>query len=172
MTAENLKREFVVNGKTARVVETVVDERLGYEYDVLGFTHRALAEEMDACHIRIRPGGRTSIYEIVSQTAQVTDHVIKGKGRLIRSTPDGKIETEEINAGVETSTFHYTPGTIFVWVAERQEGLEIVGTNVPPLSKEPDQERELDIDDPAVPEQFRILIRGSANSSNQSSEYY
>lgn len=170
MTAENLKREFVVNGKTARVVETVVDERLGYEYDVLEFTDRTLAEKMDACHIRIRPDGRTSIYEILSPTARITDHVIKGKGRLIRYTPDGKIETEEINAGVITSTFRYTLGTIFVWVAERQEGLEIVGTNFPPLSKEPDQERELGIDDPAVPEQFRILIRGSTNSLNQSSQ--
>ncbi len=134
------------------------DPSLGYSFESLIYTNPDLAARQDACMTRVASGGRTPIYEVIEDGVVFTDTLIKGRGVLVRFHPSTGVSQDRVDSGVSLPTFQYRIGTMFAWVADETDGLEIFGTNTPPFQES--QERQLPLESPEVPESFRVAILG------------
>lgn len=129
----------------------------GFNYEVTTF--RLEDKTRDVAEVRIKPNG--FIPPELIQRGRITDRPIRGRGTFIILTPgEGlrRIEFDSNKPTPESSEITYGNGAYIGWRAY-DEGLDIIEVCSPPVEDAVKEFQVLDIEDPTIPEEFRVAYK-------------
>lgn len=164
--ANNKEIEFL-DGQTLRIGNTVSPiewskdsfplpngEGVITEY----FFTNSLGELASGALFRLREGGSTRVMRIVDPELICERIVVKGRGLMLRVSPEGNFFIDELDADSDKNPLvELTVGWTDCFIAMGPEGAELADISSPPFN--PQQEVEIPLDDPSLHPQFQGVYK-------------
>lgn len=155
MKIEKTKEGVLINSKLFRIRNTTKEDSLKYEYDTL-LPAAADTEDVVAFDFKLQPGGRSPVYLVLDNKAHIEDTVVQGKGELVRYDRKNGLRILKVNNQNIGQAIIYHKDEFLVWIADKDEGLEVIGFNSP--SDVENQEKDFAIEDPGLPKELKSYL--------------
>lgn len=163
---------FLTNGRFATALHVIRDKNKNY-YPTFALSVKSFpGRERNIVLRTVLPGGRTGIFKILNPVKIIRETVQAGKGVLILQQEGKGVKIVPVNAAKKRPTFSFKKGDIFVWAADRDSSLQVMGVNSPPCSvciKE-GETTSLNENHPELSAQFRARIRELSPKTHSPSE--
>lgn len=106
----------------------------------------------NGCVFEIKPYGSTRVMRITDSELTCQRIAIKGRGKMLRMSPDGEVFCDDLNANTEENPLiELKQGWVDCCIAG-DEGIEVADISTPPFK--PEMETEIPLDDSTLPPEF------------------